>query len=249
MRPPSPYGFRAKIGLITPPTNTVNEPEWARLAPDGVSLHTMRMPLHLDHATAEGKAALDRDIAHAARELAKARVDVVAYGCTAGSMVTPPERLSDRIAALSGAKGVTTAHAIVLALTALSARRIAVATPYGAALNEHEATFLTACGFEVLAVTGLGIGAGGVHEFTRIAETPFAAVRAHAIASFRPGADALLISCTDFPTLPIVEDLEAALGAPVVTSNTATFWAALEAAGIDDRIPGAGALLSRRPAP
>ncbi len=34
-----PYGWRAKIGLIVPTTNTVNEAEWARMAPEGVSIH------------------------------------------------------------------------------------------------------------------------------------------------------------------------------------------------------------------
>ncbi len=28
-----PYGWRAKIGLIVPSTNTINEPEFWRLAP------------------------------------------------------------------------------------------------------------------------------------------------------------------------------------------------------------------------
>ena len=56
MPAPSTYGFRAKIGLIVPPTNTVNEGEWARMVPDGVTVHTMRMALHANSGTPEGKA-------------------------------------------------------------------------------------------------------------------------------------------------------------------------------------------------
>ena len=41
------YGWRARIGLIVPPTNTANEAEWSLMLPDGVTLHTTRMPLHL----------------------------------------------------------------------------------------------------------------------------------------------------------------------------------------------------------
>ena len=93
-------------------------------------------------------------------------------------------------------------------------------------------------------IAGLGIGAGGPSEYVRIARTPLEAVRAHATASLVPGSDALLIACTDLPTLPLVPDLEAALGVPVVTSNNATLWAALRAAGIGDRLEGLGRLLS-----
>jgi maleate isomerase/arylmalonate decarboxylase len=174
----------------------------------------------------------------------KARADVVAYGCTAGSMVMPPDSLPRHIAGLAGVPGVTTAHAIVLALTALGVRRLAVATPYHRALDAHETTFLAANGLEVLAIRGLGIGEGGPQEYIRIAETPLAAVEAHARQSFVPGSDALLITCTDFPTLPLIARLEADLGVPVVTSNTATLWAALRAAGLDDAPPGAGRLMA-----
>lgn len=240
----SAYSWRAKLGLIVPPTNTVNEAEWSRMVPEGVTVHAMRMPLHVETTSESGKRALDDDIRHAAGELAKARVDVVAYGCTAGSMVSPPSALPQRIAAMCGRPAVATAAAIVDALQALGARRLAIATPYAQKLNDHEVHFLEENGFEVLSIVGLGIGAAGPHEYIRIAETPLDGVFAHARAAWRPGADALVISCTDFPTLPFVERLEADIGAPVVTSNGATFWAALRAADIDDRLSGHGRLLA-----
>ena len=37
---------RARLGLIVPPTNTVNETEWRAMLPAGVSFHTHRMRLH-----------------------------------------------------------------------------------------------------------------------------------------------------------------------------------------------------------
>ena len=49
------YGARARLGVIVPPTNTVNEVEWQRMAPDGVSVHATRMPLHTDSGTEEGE--------------------------------------------------------------------------------------------------------------------------------------------------------------------------------------------------
>ena len=57
-RHPTTYGWRAKIGVIVPPTNTVNEAEWQLMAPAGVSVHTTRMPLHEDTTSAAGTRAL-----------------------------------------------------------------------------------------------------------------------------------------------------------------------------------------------
>jgi len=58
------------------------------------------------------------------------------------------------------------------------------------------------------------------------------------------GGDALVLSCTDLPTLEIHQALEETLGRPVVSSNQATFWAALRAAGVATAEP---AFLDRVP--
>lgn len=239
----SVYGYRAKLGLIVPPTNTVNEAEWARMVPDGVSFHTVRMPVHLDHGTADGRRALVADIVARVSELAQARVDVVAYACTGGSMMNPRHALAADIERATAVPLVTTAAAIVDALERLHSRRIAIATPYHDALNRHEVEFLAGNGIETLAIHGLGIGANGPAEWPRIAETPLAEVEAHARRALAPGAEALLVTCTDFPTLPLLARLEREIGIPVVTSNQATLWAALRRAGIGDRLPGLGRLL------
>ena len=241
----SAYSGRARIGLIVPPTNTVNEAEWCRMMPPDVTFHTVRMPLH-PPGHGEPADAMVRDIAAKAAELTPAGVDVVAYACTAGSMVTPPDSLPDAVTARAGVSVVTTAAAIVKALRFLGARPLSVATPYHDALNDHEAAFLTAAGFEVLAIAGLGIGANGPSDYPRIAQTPLETVAQHARAVFVPGSDALVISCTDFPTYALIEPLEAELGVPVVTSNQATLWDALRTCGIGDAIPGTGLLLSGR---
>ena len=240
----SAYSWRAKLGLIVPPTNTVNEAEWARVLPDGVTHHTVRMPIHLDHASAEGRRALVADVVAKVRELAEARVDVVAYACTAGSMINPRRALADDVERATGVPLVTTASAIVDALDALGARRISIATPYHDALNQHERAFLADNGIETLAIAGLGLGANGPADYPLIAETPLERIEAHVTAAFVPGSDACLVTCTDFPTLLLHERLEGRLGVPVVTSNQATLWAALRRAGIGDALPRLGALFN-----
>ena len=62
------YGKRAKLGLIVPPTNTVNEAEWSAMVPEGVTFHVTRMPLHTDTSSAEGKKAMYADIKKSTEE-------------------------------------------------------------------------------------------------------------------------------------------------------------------------------------
>jgi len=45
--------------------------------------------------------------------------------------------------------------------------------------------------------------------------------------------------------LDIIEDLEQALGKPVVTSNQALIWDALRLAGIDDKLDRFGTLFKK----
>lgn len=238
-----PYGWRAKIGLIVPTTNTVNEAEWARMAPEGVSIHVTRMVLHTGSGGTDSAAALDRDIAAAIATLTPASVDVIAYGCTAGSMVSPLDKLPARMRALAGVPAVATAPAIVHALRALGARKIALATPYHDALNNHEIAFLAEHGIATLSASGLGIGGGGTHEYVNIARVPEETVLEHVRAADHPEAEAMLVSCTDFATLNFLPQLERELGKPVVSSNLATWWQALRAAGIADHFAGMGRLL------
>ncbi|MGE6740627.1 maleate cis-trans isomerase family protein [Allorhizobium pseudoryzae] len=240
----SVYSYRTKLGLITPPTNTVNEAEWQRMMPEGVTFHTHRMALHPDTTSVEGKAHLMRDLEAVFGMLKQARVDAIAYACTAGSMINPVESLPEHLTHTTDVTAVTTSAAIIRALNALSCRRLSVATPYHDQLNHHETGFLEENGFQVAKLIGLGIGAGGPSEYVRIAETPLERIETLVAECFVPGSDAILITCTDFPTLPLIARLEARYGVPVVTSNQATFWAMLRASGIDDRFPNFGRLLA-----
>lgn len=241
---PTVFGARAKLGVIVPPTNTANEAEWNAMVPPGVSVHAARMPLHTDTASDAGKRALYDNVKRYARDLAQASVDIVAYGCTAGSMVTPMTALPDFMAREAGTPAITTAQAIVEALRALGARRIAVATPYHDALNRHEVHFFAAHGIETVSIAGLGYGANGPAEYRNIARVPLEEGFAHAISADRAEADAVLVSCTDFATLGLLDRLETALGKPAISSNQATLWLALRRAGIADKISGHGRLLA-----
>jgi maleate cis-trans isomerase len=225
------------LALIVPTTNTVNEAEWKHMALPGMQFPLVRVQLHHDEE------ALYRDLDAALEELARAKPDVVAYACTAGSLVLPLDKLTRHMEVKAGVPCVATAPALVEACRALGLRRISLATPYHDALNEHERQFFAACGIETVRMAGLGIGAGGPHEYVNIARVAEQEVYEHCRATDAPEAQGMIVSCTDFRTAAVIPLLEAELGKPVVSSNLATFWAALRKAGISRPIAGFGRLL------
>lgn len=214
------YGWRARIGLIVPASNTVNEPEFHAHLPPGVSLHTARLPL--DDVTADSLATMADNTEECAELLATADVDVIAYGCTTGSLVKGPgydEEIETRITNHTGIPAVSTAAAIKRAFDEFDISRLSIATPYIDDLNQREEAFLDAAGYEVVDIDG--IGHTDNIEIGR--ESPETAYRM-AKEFDSDEADGVFISCTNFRTFEIIESLEADTGKPVVTSNQATLW-------------------------
>lgn len=237
-----PAGWRARIGVIVPPSNTINEVEFNRLKPDGVSFHFTRSPIHHDPA-ADNYATLLSDLDKAVGELSACNVDLMAYGCTAGSMACPADILIGRMEEGGKVGAVSTAGSILAALEALGVKRIAMATPYTDETNEHEKEFFAENGVEVVAMAGLGLNTS-LENVQKISRVPAAEVYQHARSVDCAEAEAVLICCTDFGTLDVIGRLEQELGKPVITSNTASLWNSLRRAGISDPIKGYGKLLS-----
>lgn len=237
----SPYGYRAKIGLIVPSTNTVNEPEFYYMAPRGVSIHTARIKL-LGKATTESYLAMGAETERAASELATAEVDVIAWGCTSGSVIIPRQKLEASIVKAAGVPAVTTFGSVLAALKAFGVKKLSLGTPYVDFVNEEEVRLLEDSGFKVSAWYGLRLGETQ-EERRGIGRVPPESLFRLAQYIDRPDAEVIFLSCTNLATIEMIDELEAALGKPVITSNQATFWHALRTAGLNDRLEGFGRLL------
>ncbi|MFC4439615.1 MULTISPECIES: maleate cis-trans isomerase family protein [Natrialbaceae] len=233
---------RTRLGLIVPSSNTTAEPEFRRHGPDAATVHAARMPL--ESVTVDALDAMSRDAVRAAELLGHADVDAVAYACTTGSLIHGPgfdAELEADLADAAGVPAVATARSVCRALEALSAERVAVATPYTAALDEKEREFLEAAGHEVAAIDGRGIEANAEIGALEAADARRQVVdlAAEAAALDENDVDAVFVSCTNYRSLAAVADLEAELGIPVVTSNGATLWDVCRIAGISVDAPGA----------
>lgn len=235
------YGWRGRIGLMVPTGNSVMEPEFQRMAPEGVTTHANRVELR--DVTPDSLRAMEADTVRSARQIAQTRVGVIAFGCTSGSFVGGmgyDARLVGAIEEATGVPATSTTTAVVRALRLVGARRIALATPYTDEVTRLEVAFLEASGFEVTAWQG-----GGIVDVADIQACPPEAsyVRARAVDSDR--VDAVFVSCTGFRTIENIAKLEADLGKPVVTSNQATFAACLALLGVAEVAPGFGSLFER----
>jgi maleate isomerase len=235
------FGRRARIGLVYIASSIVMEPECYAMAPDGVSVHTTRIPLE-GKITVDNLSGLADRLLDATRLLAAAPLHSIVFACTSGSFVGGrgyDDRIIARMSAVAGGIPVTTTTtALVAGLRALGARRVALAAPYTQAVTDRAAAYLEAYEFGVAASACLGLDDDVAIGFTE-PETVDRLVR----SVDRPGADAVVISCTNLRTAGLIEPLEAALGKPVISANQASFWHGLRLAGYRDRVPHYGRLM------
>ena len=237
-----PYGWRARIGLIVPSPNTVTETEFWRMAPEGVSIHTTRLLYRADEVD-DPVADMEQFLPQTLEELRGLEVDVVAYACTASALKTPHEETQDEVAKGVGRPAVTTMGTILEAFKALGVTRIAVGSPYPEEVNKAERKYFESQGLTVTADKSVILfeAQQRLRHMNLVTEADVEELAKHIDS---PDAEAIFLSCGDMATLRIVDKLEKALGKPVVTSVQTTFWGALRAAGIDDRIDGCGTLLA-----
>ncbi len=239
-RPGIEYGDRFRIGMLVPSGNIVAEPQVKAMLPPGVAVYSTRLPL--TGSSREELLAMVEDVEHGTQLLADARVDLIAFNCTAVSTYSKEMELGikTRIAGVAKGPVVATSEALVAALQVLDARRIGLITPYIKAVNEREARFLEAAGFEVLVDVGLGMATNA--EMGRAPpERWLELVRQHR----NDKVDAYLVSCTAIRSAEVIDEMEQATGRPVITSNQALVWYCLRQGGITDRVNGFGRLLAK----
>lgn len=214
-----------RLGVIVPSSNTTVETEFSSiLQGSNITLHTARMPLN--NVTVKELAVMEKQAITAAKQLKDAQVDAVVYACTSGSMLNGLGHditIAEKLTKTAKCPAIVTTTAVIDALEQLQAQRIALATPYIAEINKREVDFLKAFGFGVVKTASLNL-----KENLKIGRlTPNdAAALAKTVDTL--SADAVFISCTNFRTFEAIPELEEQLQKPVISSNSATLWAALK---------------------
>lgn len=237
-------GWRAKIGVLLPSVNTVLEPDFYAMAPEGVTIHTARLRRSRElSGDLREVNMMNQQIKRAADEVATTQVDVILYGCTGGSFVKGSDynqEIITRIVKQTGIPATTTSSAVVRALRQLDIRTVAVVTPYPDHINALEKEFLEENQVAVAKIVGLGLRSDyALYDPSRTYRFAKEVVR-----DCTNEIDGIFISCTNFPAIEVINALECDIGKPVVTSNQASFWEALRLAGVNVAIKGYGSLFT-----
>jgi len=240
-RPSPQFGPAGRIGLVVPANNSVIEPEFWSVLPPGAALYATRLLARGD-LTPEAVRRMETQFDRAVEELAATGVDVILLADMVTSFIMEPgwnARRTEAVAASTGSACASAWSAMDDALRALGVRRVALGTPYPAAVHALGPPFFAAAGYEVVSDATLDILAmRDVPEVRPGRLLPF--VRALP----REGAEAIVLLATDLPCFASIAALEVETGLPVLTSNQVLLWRALRLAGNAARIPALGRLLA-----
>jgi len=229
----------SRIGLLVPSSNTTVEPEFYRALPREVTLHVAR--LYLDKIATGTIASMVSDIEMQSRSLASADVDIIVLGAAAPSFLKGlgyDREMAKKIEAASGKRATTTSTALIEALQYLGVSRVVLGAAYDDKVNAIAKSFLEVNGFNVLDAQGLGL-------VDNLVVGRLDATSAYELARKidRPDAEAIVLACTNWKTMDVIERLERELGKPGLSTTQGTIWAALRAIGRIEGVPGYGRLL------
>lgn len=237
------YGWRAKIGLITPMSENA-EHAFHIYAPRGVSFSSMK--IRFPGPTPEGLIILVDQLEETAAKYKGYDLDLVVFGCTSGSCIKGfgfDKECIKIIEKACGIPGLTTSTAVLEAYEALGLKKTAVLTPYPEATNIAEKKFLEDNGIEVTNIVGMDMSRFGKRgQKFEAASEHF--LYQHSKNMDLKGADVFFLSCMGLTTMEIIDPLEKDLGIPVITSHQATLWAALRHCGVGEKLPRLGKLFT-----
>ena len=151
-----------RAGMLTPSSNTCLEPVTYRMLAgvEEVTAHFSRLPVTRIGLDPEASAQFTQQpMLAAARLLADAKVDVLAWNGTAGSWLGPDQdrELAGMVEKATGIPTTTSTLALLDAFRAYGVTRLGVATPYGDEVGARIAEHYAAEGVQVVAQANLGI--------------------------------------------------------------------------------------------
>jgi maleate cis-trans isomerase len=235
------------VGLLYPGYAAEDDyPLLERLLGDGVALHVEHTSVGEDAHRVDALLDLggpERLADGADALMGRQPVDAVVWACTSGSFVfgwDGAHAQAEAVGRRLGLPASSTSLAFARAARGLQLDTVALAATYPDDVTTAFVDFLDAGGIDVVHRSSQGIvTAAEVGTLTREAVLQIATDHDH------PDAQAVLMPDTALHTIAWIDDLEAALGKPVLTANQVTAWEGLRIAGWSGARPGLGELFRR----
>ena len=227
-----------RIGFIALATDFNSEQDLRRMLPGEVEIFTNRVTNH-NPMTLDNLRAMADDIERAAGGILPGLgVDLMIYGCTSGTAAIGFENIAEHIhRQCPEIPVITPVTAATAALQAVGANSVSVLTPYIDEINQALGDMLQTHGLKVLNICGFGS-----ENDIEVTMFPLEDIVSAAKLACLDGADALFISCTALRASMVIEKLEAELAIPVITSNQALVWQALNLLNCNMPIKGFGSV-------
>ena len=166
------------------------------------------------------------------------KIDCVVYGCTSGTIAAGYESIEKKVKAAKPMAEVTTpSTAAIKALKKLNINKISLFTPYSKKLNDEVLEYFKNEGFEVTSNSYFDIEAD--YDIGKVDQNYLYNVLSEIDLN---GAEALFVSCTALPVLPIIDKLEKKLNTTVLSSNQALIWDTLVKINKNNSVEGFGKL-------
>jgi maleate isomerase len=224
-----------RIGLIVPSSNVTMETELPVLLGRNGAVTGRRFTFHsarmrMTSVTPEALAAMNAQAERCATELADAECDVLAYACLVAVMATGPGAHHTAEASLRAAAGgripvVTSAGALIEAIHALDAERVAMITPYAPSLTAKVVAYLADAGIEVVDEVSLNI----TDNPTVGRLDPLNPLQLLERLDLRRAEALVLSACVQMPSLSAIDRAEDLTGLPTLSAATATAGSLLAA--------------------
>ena len=231
--------FNPKVGLIALSTDHTIESDFNTVCRD--------LPLDIfinriqneNPLTKENLKKMQGELESVAKKiLPEEKINVIAYGCTSGTISIGEDKVKEKI--LSAKPGCYVATPITSAIKAfkeMNIKKIAVFTPYPESVNKTILEYFIKKNIEVLSFATFNIDSD-----SDIAKVDPKYLLETLTKLDIKNADALFISCTALPVLKILDQIEKKINKPALSSNQTLIWDTIRSVGYKSSIKGYGKL-------
>ena len=165
-------------------------------------------------------------------------LDCVVYGCTSGTIAAGHEIIEKKIKlAKPKANVITPNTAAIKALKKMKIKKIFLFTPYSKKLNDEVLEYFKSEDFDITSNAYFDIESD--NDIGKIDQSYLYEVLSKIDLN---NAEALFVSCTALPVLPIIHKLEKKLNTTVLSSNQALIWDTLVKINKNNSVEGFGRL-------
>ena len=168
------------------------------------------------------------------------KIDVIAYGCTSGTIAIGEEHISSQVhKSKSEAKVTTPITASLKAFKKLNLKNIAVLTPYPKDVNITVFDYLSKSNLKIDSFNSFNL-----NYDSEIAQVSLESLKESIAKINLDNVDGLFVSCTALKIVDILDEVEKKFNTTVISSNQAIIWDCLKLLDMNVKISGYGKLFN-----